>query len=113
MREPSLFDHEPDRAMGDMLRQALDGPDSEAFVARVRLAIGRAGRETSWDVLGRWAPAGLVAAGVAAAFVWMLLRPAADPRDSGSMLASAPVQMEVTPQQTESDVLTATLLEGR
>jgi hypothetical protein len=112
MREPS-FDHEPDRAMGDLLRQALDGPAPEAFVARVRSAIGHAGRETSWDVLGRWAPAGLVAAGVAAALVWMLLRPAADPRGNGSMLASAPVQMEVTPQQAESDVLRATLLEGR
>jgi hypothetical protein len=113
MREPSLFDQDPDRVVGDRLRQALDGPDPEAFVARVRSAIGQTGRETSWDVLGRWAPAGLVAAGVAAVLVGMLLRPAADPTDNGSMLASAPVQMEVTPQQAESDVLTATLLEGR
>jgi hypothetical protein len=112
MPEPSSFSRQPDRAMGAMLRDVLDEGNDPAFLARVRLAVAQAGRETSWDVLARWAPAGLVAAGIAAGLVWMLLRVVGDPTQ-GSMLASAPVQIEVSPQQPEADVLTANLLEGR
>lgn len=112
MPEPSSFDHQPDQAMGAMLREMLDEGRDPAFLARVRLAVAQAGRETSWDVLARWAPAGLVAAGIAAGLVWMLLRVTGDPTQ-GSMLASAPVQIELSPRQPEADVLTANLLEGR
>ena len=63
MKEPLPFDHRPDRALGEALRQALDpGDDGAAFVARV-LARGEQIGVASWDrVLARWARAGVAAA---------------------------------------------------
>ncbi len=63
MKEPLPFDHRPDRALGEALRQALDpGDDGAAFVARV-LARGARISVGSWDrVLARWARAGVAAA---------------------------------------------------
>lgn len=111
MTEFTPFDSRPDPVLGAELRAALDSPDADAFLARMRAAVLAAGDETTWDVLARWAPRGLVAAAAAAALVWVLVRPA-DPGPAAPM-ASAPVQMEVSPGQPESTVLTVAILEGR
>jgi hypothetical protein len=112
MTEPLSFNYQPDPELGALIRASLDGGDQEQFVARLQGAVRAAPQETSVDVLSRWAPAGLVAAGIAAALVWFLARPAADPA-GGTMLASAPVQMDLAPTQPETDVLVVSLVEGR
>lgn len=113
MSEQLSFDHQPDPELGSMIRTALDGEAPDVFVARLRSAVRQAPRETSWDILSRWAPAGLVAAGIAAALMWFVVQPARDPAANGALQASAPVQMDLAPAQPETDVLTVALLEGR
>lgn len=63
MKERLPFDHRPDRALGHVLRDALDpGDDGVAFVTRVLAHVERIGAQ-SWDaVLARWARAGVAAA---------------------------------------------------
>jgi hypothetical protein len=114
MNQPEPFDAQPDSELGAALREALDGPAPERFLARVQAALRQAGRgETSWDVLARWAPAGLIAA-AAALVLWMvLLRPAGEPAEPGHLIAAAPARMEIAPAQPETDVLVTSLLEGR
>ncbi|HEX9164683.1 MAG TPA: hypothetical protein VF862_02145 [Gemmatimonadales bacterium] len=109
--EPLPFDQAPDAELGALLRAALDGPAPEAFLARLRESVV-ADREDSWDVLTRWAPWGVAAAAAAALVMWLLAPPAADPA-SATLMASAPVQMEAAPHQSESDVLVMSLLEDR
>ena len=111
--DTSPFDVHPDAELGARLRVALEGPDPQGFVARVRAAVERAGPETSWDVLARWAPAGLLAAVAAALIMWLVVRPATDPGHRTPVAASAPVQIEVSLFQPESDVLTVAVMEGR
>jgi len=113
MSEQLSFDYQPDPELGTMIRAALDGESPDAFVARLRAAVREAPRETSWDVLSRWAPAGRVAAGIAAALMWFVIGPGQPPASSGAMLASAPVQMDLAPGQPETDVITVSLVEGR
>ncbi len=113
MTEPTSFESRPDPELGAGLRAALDGPDPELFLARVRAAVHQAGRETTWDVLTRWAPAGLVATTAAAALFWLLLGPAAAPDPATQLIASAPARMEIAPGQAEADVLVSTIMEGR
>jgi hypothetical protein len=114
MNQPEPFAAQPDDELGVALRDALDGPVPERFLARVRQAVQQAGRgETSWDVLARWAPAGLLAAAAAAVLWMMLLRPAAEPLEPGHLIAAAPARMEIAPAQPETDVLVTSLLEGR
>jgi len=115
MTDMTPFDAEPDPELGAALRDVLDGPDGDRFLARLRRNVLQAGRdESSLDVLARWAPAGLVAAAAAALAWWMLLRPAPEPGDlSATLIAAAPVRMEVAPAQPETDVLVTSLLEGR
>jgi hypothetical protein len=113
MTEPSAFDGLPDPVLGTQIRDALDGTDSAAFLARMREAVRRAGAESSWDVLARWAPAGLAAAAAAAALLWLLAgQPAGSVQDS-ALIASAPASMEMAPAQPEFEVLATVLLEGR
>lgn len=114
MSEPTPFDGQPDTELGAALREALDGPEPDGFLAQVRLAVRHAGRsETSLDVLARWAPAGLIAAAVAALVLWMVLRPASAGSDLSQSIAAAPARMEIAPAQPETDVLVTSLLEGR
>ncbi len=108
MTDITPFDDRPDAALGARIRAALDRPGIEALVARVRGALVEA--DSPWDVLARWAPRGLVAAAAAAAVLWFLM-PA--PAPVPGPIASAPVQMEVSPGQAEAVVLTVALLEGR
>ncbi len=110
MTDITPFDDRPDEALGARIRAALDRPGIEALVARVRGALVEA--DSPWDVLARWAPRGLVAAAAAAAVLWFLM-PAPAPAPVQGPIASAPVQMEVSPGQAEAVVLTVALLEGR
>jgi hypothetical protein len=110
-RNESLpFDQAPDAVLGDALRVALAGPAPEAFLARLRSAV--ASRECSWDVLARWAPWGMAAAAAAAAVVWILIRPVADPGHTGQ-LASVPAQIEVALDQSEFELLASGIMEDR
>ncbi|MEK6596949.1 MAG: hypothetical protein AABY91_01350, partial [Gemmatimonadota bacterium] len=93
MTEQSAFDNRPDLELGAQLRAALDTPDGDLFVARLRHNVLAVRQEDSWDVLSRWAPRGLVAAIAAAALLWMVTRP--EPVAPAGPMASAPVQMEV------------------
>lgn len=108
------FDHQPDPELGAWLRGALDGPAPEAFVARLGSVARSAAAETTWDVLTRWAPAGLVAAGLAAAMVGLLLGRMAEPAPAEMMAGvSVPAQLDVAPLQSEADLVAVNLLEGR
>jgi hypothetical protein len=79
----------------------------------MRDAVRQARRETSWDVLTRWAPVGLIAAAAAALVFWMLLGPVAAPDPGAQLMASAPARMDISPGQAEADVLVSSVLEGR
>lgn len=114
MTEPLSFDNQQDRELGNRLRGALDGPDPELFLARMRDAVRQTSGETPWDVLTRWAPAGLVAAAAAALVFWLVLgRSAAEFDSATQFIASAPARMEIAPGQPEADVLVSSVLEGR
>lgn len=62
----SDFSPEPDEAMGSALRAALDRPGEAEFAARVLARAAAAGVGSSRAVLGRWTPAAVAAAVVAA-----------------------------------------------
>ena len=113
MTEPLSFDSNQDPQLGARLRDALDGPDPQLFLARIRDAVTTAGRETTWDVLARWAPAGLVAAMAAALIFWLVVGRSAVPDPATQFFASAPVRMEIAPSQPEADVLVSDVMEGR
>lgn len=112
MTEESPFTSERDQALGAELRAALDTADAEFFVERVKTAVARAGWETSWDVLGAWAPRGFVAAAAAAALIWFIGLSAVQQTPEPT-LASGPVQIEVAPSQPEAVVITVAIMEGR
>jgi len=113
MTEPLSFDSKRDTELGARLRESLDGPDPELFLARIRHAVTSSGRESPWDVLARWAPAGLVAAAAAALLCWFVLGPVAAPDPGAQFMASAPARMDIAPGQAEADVLVTSVLEGR
>lgn len=113
MTDPVSFDSNPDPELGARLREALDGPDPELFLARLRHAVSAAGRETPWDVLTRWAPVGVFAAAAAALAFWFALGRSAVPDHATQFIASAPARMEVAPGQPEADVLVSAVMEGR
>src|SRR6185312_955756 len=68
----SPFDHGPDPELGRMLREALTGPEPEAFLRRVRTAVAAAEPGDQWDVLAGWARPRVKAMAVAAAFLLWL-----------------------------------------
>lgn len=112
MTEPLSFDSERDPELGARLRDILDGDDPELFLARMRHAVSEAGRETPWDVLTRWAPAGLVAAAAAAVFTWFVLGRTAVHDPAAQFMAAVPARMEIAPSP-EADVLVTAVMEGR
>jgi len=113
MTEPLSFGSDQDPELGARLRDALDGPDPELFLARMRHAASAAARETPWDVLTRWAPAGLVAATAAAVIFWLVVGRSAVPDAATQFFVSAPARMEIAPGQPEADVLVSSIMEGR
>jgi hypothetical protein len=68
------FDHRPDAALGELLREALTAPDDPAFVRRVKDRIPQPiVGESWWEILGGWARPGIAAAiaVLAAVTVWL------------------------------------------
>lgn len=101
----------PDSELGGMLREYLNGPDPESFMARMRMVVWDRARENALAILASWARTGLVAAGLAAAILgWMAFR-SWTPASPAS--ASVSVQVVVAGQQTASELLVAALMEGR
>ena len=113
MTDNLSFESSQDRELGARLRNALDGSDPELFLARIRDAVRQSARETPWDVLTRWAPAGVIAAAAAGFLLWLVLGRAAVPDPATQLIASAPARMEIAPSQPEADVLVSTIMEGR
>lgn len=95
----SPFDHEPDPELGRMLREALTGPEPEAFLHRLRLALAGAERGDQWDVLAGWARPRAIAVAVAAGFVLWLgtwFSWAAPSAEAGTRMASLPAHTVVS-----------------
>ncbi|HEU5217523.1 MAG TPA: hypothetical protein VFU23_02635 [Gemmatimonadales bacterium] len=110
----SPFDHEPDPELGRMLREALTGPEPEAFLRRLRMAAAEAGRADQWDVLAGWARPRVMAMAVAAAFLlwlgtWFARSP--DLTDPGVTMASLPAHTVVSSQPPAVDEIMAALRE--
>jgi hypothetical protein len=113
MDGPLPFDSRPDPVLGAELRAALDGDDGVAFLSVLRHRLAEAtAAESPWEVLARWAPRGLIAAAAAAAILFFLVRPAADPGPAQS-LAVVPTELEIAPGQSEAQLLSVALVEGR
>ena len=65
-RDP--FGNEPDRELGEWLRELVVAPDQAAFAARLEGTLaGLPSRRSAWDVLGAWAGPRMLAAAMAAA----------------------------------------------
>ncbi len=108
----SPFESRPDETLGRLLREHLTGPDSAAFIVRLRRALRDALVESPWESLSRWSRPGLVAAGVAAAVLgWVALggRRTVEPAAPASVSA----QVIVAGEQTAGDLLIAAVVEGR
>lgn len=106
---PTPFDAAPDAELGAILRTHLEGPAPEAFTARMRGAVIQADRAESVEILSRWARPGLVAAGLAAAMLlWVLVS-----RDDAAPTRTPAAHELIVGQPASSEVLMATVLEGR
>ena len=110
----SPFDHEPDPELGRMLREALTGPEPEAFLRRLKAATAGADRGDQWDVLAGWARPRVMAMAVAAGFILWLgtwisrANPVSDP---GITMASLPAHAVVSSQTPRVDEIMAALRE--
>jgi hypothetical protein len=113
MMEHTPFDHAPDPELGALLREALTGPEPEAFLHRVRAAVTT--RDDQWDVLERWARPRVLAAAVAAGLVlWLGVRQLAQPElDAGVMVASNRASTVLSSQPPSPDEILASLWESR
>jgi len=110
----SPFDHEPDPELGRMLREALTGPEPEAFLRRLRTAAAAAERGNQWDVLAGWARPRVMAMAVAAGFLLWLgtwFASTAPTADAGITMASLPVHTVVSSQPPAVDVIMTALRE--
>ena len=110
----SPFDNEPDPGLGRMLREALTGPEPEAFLRRLRAAAAGAERGDQWDVLAGWARPRAMAMAVAAAFLlwlgtWFTRPPEA--ADVGITLASLPSHTVVSGQPPRVDEIMSAMRE--
>lgn len=111
----SPFDNEPNEILGRMLREELTGPEPEAFLGRLRTAVGDAGAGTQWDVLAGWARPRVMAAAIAAALLlWFgswFAAPSAG--EAGIMVASLPAHTVLSPQPPPVDEIMSALMERR
>lgn len=110
----SPFDHGPDPELGRMLREALTGPEPEAFLRRVRTAVAAAEPGDQWDVLAGWARPRVMAMAVAAAFLLWLgtwVARSTEAVDPGVTMASLPAHTVVSSQPPAVDVIMAALRE--
>lgn len=95
----SPFDHEQDHELGRMLREALTGPEPEAFLHRLRMALAGAEGASQWDVLAGWARPRAMAMAVAAGFLLWLgtwFSWASPLADTGTTVASLPAHAVVS-----------------
>lgn len=108
------FDATQDVALGRLLREHLDAGNEASFVARVRSAIA-ADRDTSWDVLARWARPGLVAAAtiVIGLSLWLSAQRDTDIPTLADAIqpTGAPMQVLAGAQETRSDVVLVSWME--
>jgi hypothetical protein len=110
----SPFDHEPDPELGRMLREALTGPEPEAFLRRLRVAVAGAERGDQWDVLAGWARPRMLAMAVAAGFLLWLGAWFGEPggsADAGVTVASLSAQAVVSSQPPAVDEIMSALRE--
>ena len=112
----SPFDQERDAELGRLLRERLTGPEPEAFLGRMRLAVAGAGRPGEWDLLTEWARPRRVALAIAAGLLLWLgawfsaNRPASEP---GVLMASLPAHTVVNQEPPRADEIMGALLGGR
>lgn len=110
----SPFENQQDEALGRRLREHLTGPEPEAFLGRMRLAVAGAERPSQWDVLAGWSRPRVMAFALAAALLLWLgawfegTRSTADP---GVTMATLPTQSVVSPQPPAVDEIMAALRE--
>jgi hypothetical protein len=110
----SPFEQEPDPELGRMLREALTGPQPEAFLRRLRVAAAAAERGDQWDVLAGWARPRAMAMAVAAGFLLWLgtwFARSTAPADAGVTMASLPAHAVVSSQPPAVDEIMAALRE--
>jgi hypothetical protein len=64
------FGAEPDKELSRLLGEGLAGPDTEAYLGRLRHFLDRLPElDSEWDVLARWARPGVLVAAAAAGFL--------------------------------------------
>ena len=107
------FESRQDEELGGLLRDALTGPEPEAFLARVKEAVSE--RDNQWDVLDRWARPRLVAAAMAAGLlVWLGVQQfVGSEADLGVMTASSRTATVLSAEPPTPDDILASLWEGR
>lgn len=110
----SPFEHQPDPELGRMLREALTGPEPEAFLRRLRVAAAGAERGDQWDVLAGWARPRVLAVAVAAGFLlwlgaWFVVPGSL--ADGGVTMASLPAHTVVSAQPPAVDEIMSALRE--
>lgn len=101
----SPFDTEPDPELGRMLREALTGPEPDAFLRRLRAAASTERRD-QWDVLAGWARPRAMAMAVAAAFLLWLgtwFSWSTPLTEAGRTVASLPAHAVVSSQSPRVD----------
>ncbi len=113
-----LFNHEPDEALGRILRAGLTASGHQGFVQRTLALIAAEPRGSSWDVLGTWLRPGLVAAAVIAFVFSMWLRLAPAPAVSASLAdavgsVGVPASLIASSSSSSADNLLAAVVEGR
>jgi hypothetical protein len=115
MTDRNEFDANPDRALGEVLREHLTAPDDAAFAARVMARIRLEPRDSSWDILAQWMPRGLAAAAtlaLAVALGWFASRGTDASRPGAEIVASSPSDILTTPEPLSEDQILTVVLEA-
>lgn len=104
MIDRSPFDAERDGELGELIREALTGPEPELFADRLQAVIrGLPDRGSQWDVLAGWARPGVVMAAAAAGLLlglalWQGWRQRVGPAETSvSVALLEPMQRSVEP----------------
>ena len=110
------FESAPDAALGRLLREHLSAGDDDRFAARIRAAVW-AERDSSWDVLARWARPGLAAAAslIMGLGLWLALQGGGDVVTLADAMqpAGAPTQLLAGTGASSSEMFLGSLVEGR
>ena len=111
----SPFDNQRDEELGRLLREQLSGPEPEAFLRRLRLAVAGAERGNEWEQVSRWARPRVMAMAIAAGLLlwlgaWFSVDKASN---EGQMMASLPAHTVVNQEPPRADEIMGALLAGR